>query len=65
MALDVKGRLYRSRVRPDQGFHTQYDCPVGGEISRGDLAFGPGELRLCGQCLSIVTRQPKAPPPIA
>ena len=65
MALDLKGRLYWSSVRPEQGFHTQFDCPVGGEISSDDLAFGPGQLRLCGHCLSIVTRQRKAPLPIA
>ena len=65
MALDVKGRLYRSRVRPDQGFHTQFDCPVGGEISCDDLAFGAGQLPLCGHCLSIVTRHRKTPLPIA
>ena len=53
----VNGRIYRSSVRPDQGFHTQFDCPVGQEISVDHVALGPGELRLCGHCLSIVERQ--------
>jgi hypothetical protein len=61
MTRMVKGRSYHSRARPDQGYHTAFDCPVGHEIILDDLVAGQGDLSLCGQCFAIGERQRMMP----
>jgi hypothetical protein len=61
MARTGRGRAYFSRARPDQGYHSRFDCPVGHEINLEDRLVGNGELPLCERCSAIGERQQMRP----
>ena len=61
MARIVSGRAYFSKARPDQGYHSRFDCPVGHEIDLKDRLSGNGDLALCGRCIAIGERQQMRP----
>jgi hypothetical protein len=61
MARMMSGRAYFSKARPDQGYHSRFDCPVGHEIDLEDRLSGNGELPLCRQCFAIGERQQMRP----